>query len=969
MTTWAKAVQNENTLRLSLCLILQDEGKPLEPSVESVRGIVDEILLVSAGCDGSAPEAAHRLGAKWVSGKGGTHLEDACDRALREASGDWILVLKAGETIPERCRRSIREAIERPVGDAYRLRVAESGPGGSEAKTEPPDLGGRQCIRLFRKVPGIIFRDPDGILLEESGGHLGLRVADLPGVVVVSFRGSGERQVAERSSRPKEQEVVPQSDDVYSLLEMATQRFRQGRNEEAVQVCDRALQRLRQGGERADRKRLLASLWMLKGDALKSLGQYEDAIATYRQCMHEVGVSPALLNNLGAAYESLGRYEEAAHCYREAASQDPIASRPKQNLARVERKLRKERTLSVCMIVRDAARTLPRALESATHFADEIVVVDTGSRDETVEIAKRFGAKLGHFAWCDDFAAARNASLDLATSDWVMWLDADDYVPPTEWPKLQELKYQPLDRAFMFLLKNEGAVFESCWQTRMFPRHPKLRFRFPVHEQISPAVSQLGLQVKTTNVTIVHAGYETKEVVLAKKEKYLRMLVRHLEQHPEDTLSRYHAAFLYHALGRFPEAVAEYQRIVEDHRFEKEYPLAYASAWLYLGRTYLSMGNLDRAEEALRRAQELDPHSQLTLVSLAQVYNAKGDHGRALESLRGLRAESVHPTSHPMDVQALAYAIENERGIAYEGLNDFKRAFKAYLKAQRATWRYDFAVKRASRILNELQGEVWERWFLRLLESGDANCETLFEVGSNLVGGGKPRLALRAFEIAVERDPTYVKAWRALARVKRHLEGTEAAYRVLAQGLQRNPSSETLATDVAELLFELERFQEIIHLGHPAVGPARIAASLLLGDMHRLRQEATAWRALAASSELSTRSLWEAGKFLPEPFRFMMAVACGAVDPRLPEAVEAGVKGWLERRRPDRALTLAERFALHCPQEPLAFELLGACYQMLGVPAAVRMCEERLRELVAGSEPASPAASLVSSTGATPEPR
>lgn len=86
-------------------------------------------------------------------------------------------------------------------------------------------------------------------------------------------------------------------------------------------------------------------------------------------------------------------------------------------------------TVSLCMIVKNEERTLGRVLACASSFCDEIIVVDTGSTDRTVEIARQYGAKVGHFTWCDDFAAARNYSFSLATGDWILWLDADDVLP------------------------------------------------------------------------------------------------------------------------------------------------------------------------------------------------------------------------------------------------------------------------------------------------------------------------------------------------------------------------------------------------------------------------------------------------------------------------------------------------------------------------------------------------------------
>lgn len=97
-------------------------------------------------------------------------------------------------------------------------------------------------------------------------------------------------------------------------------------------------------------------------------------------------------------------------------------------------------TISLCMIVKDEELTLERCLQCAKGFADEIVVVDTGSVDRTKEIAKKYADVVCDFQWCADFAAARNFSFSKATKDYCMWLDADDVVPESEQKKIVALK-------------------------------------------------------------------------------------------------------------------------------------------------------------------------------------------------------------------------------------------------------------------------------------------------------------------------------------------------------------------------------------------------------------------------------------------------------------------------------------------------------------------------------------------------
>ena len=94
-------------------------------------------------------------------------------------------------------------------------------------------------------------------------------------------------------------------------------------------------------------------------------------------------------------------------------------------------------SLSVIMIVKDEAGCLPQCLESVRGIADELVIADTGSTDDTVAIARRFGAKVFHIPWEDDFASARNRTIAAASGDWLLHMDADELLDP-EVPEIIE---------------------------------------------------------------------------------------------------------------------------------------------------------------------------------------------------------------------------------------------------------------------------------------------------------------------------------------------------------------------------------------------------------------------------------------------------------------------------------------------------------------------------------------------------
>ena len=146
--------------------------------------------------------------------------------------------------------------------------------------------------------------------------------------------------------------------------------------------------------------------------------------------------------------------------------------------------------LSVCLIVKDEHDVLARCLNSARRFADEIVVVDTGSSDDTAEIAKKFTDKVYSFGWCDDFSAARNFSFSKATCDLVMWLDADDVVEEEDANKIVALKEKMENYDMAFLLyaaafDGERPVY-TYFRERIFRRSFGYEWQGAVHEAIAP---------------------------------------------------------------------------------------------------------------------------------------------------------------------------------------------------------------------------------------------------------------------------------------------------------------------------------------------------------------------------------------------------------------------------------------------------------------------------------------------------
>lgn len=145
--------------------------------------------------------------------------------------------------------------------------------------------------------------------------------------------------------------------------------------------------------------------------------------------------------------------------------------------------------ISLCMIVKNEEETLSRCLDSIKKLVDEIIIVDTGSFDKTKEVAKKYTEHVYNFEWCDDFAMARNFAKSKASCDYIMWLDADDFVPKTTINYLLKVKAN-LD-ADVYMLKydiafNNGKATFSYFRERILKNCEKAIWQGAVHECVAP---------------------------------------------------------------------------------------------------------------------------------------------------------------------------------------------------------------------------------------------------------------------------------------------------------------------------------------------------------------------------------------------------------------------------------------------------------------------------------------------------
>jgi tetratricopeptide (TPR) repeat protein len=225
-------------------------------------------------------------------------------------------------------------------------------------------------------------------------------------------------------------------------------------------------------------------------------------------------------------------------------------------------------TVSLCMIVRNEAHQLAECLRPVVELFDEVVIVDTGSSDETPKIAAQFTPHVFHVPWRDDFSAARNESLRHSTGDWVFWLDADDRLTVDNIDRLRrcfaQLGHEPqaylMNTACWFQYACEGSNLIT--HPRLFRRGERIHWRGRVHEQIWPNLSSLGYELVWSDVQIDHTGYQDPAAEQRKLARNLRLLRMDYAVQPDDTSTLTHLGLAYFHTQKFERARFYLQRLL-----------------------------------------------------------------------------------------------------------------------------------------------------------------------------------------------------------------------------------------------------------------------------------------------------------------------------------------------------------------------------------------------------------------------
>ena len=493
---------------------------------------------------------------------------------------------------------------------------------------------------------------------------------------------------------------------------------------------------------------------------------------------------------------------------------------------------KKSPTISLCMMVKDEEELLPQCLDSVKDHVDEIIVVDTGSTDRTVEIAETHGAKVYHHPWENNFSKHRNQSISYATGDWILIMDADEELDAGTVHLLRKVIHEAPTSVISFNVRSymgNGAYYTEGNSTRLFKNGLGFHYKGYVH-------NQLVARGKATPSSIVlwHHGYDIPDEQLdAKKQRSLQLLRKQIEEFPDDLPTRHHLAMTLLACKEHEEAYQEAKltldmmrkRDVIDPHFSWTYFVAVASL--------MKLERFDEADSLCLKALETFDWSIDIYHCLTQIKFVKKEYEKVIEygyKFLKLRGEIQKAISRlplfQFETVHRDWVIYRSMGYAHLYLGNYDKGIEVFEKALNRAPECDQYTLAEEIGQNLTKSKEWDKAisFLESLPKEEKRFEKgLVELGANYERVGRLDEAVTlydqiegtfdedaaipfkrgllllklkrhdeaavAFEKAVKRNPDYVEAWINWGLALENLGEKELAEKKYLSALELEPNS------------------------------------------------------------------------------------------------------------------------------------------------------------------------------------
>jgi GT2 family glycosyltransferase/tetratricopeptide (TPR) repeat protein len=468
------------------------------------------------------------------------------------------------------------------------------------------------------------------------------------------------------------------------------------------------------------------------------------------------------------------------------------AERHPDRILKEIRELAHRADVSLCMIVKDEERTLDACLSSAKAYFNQIIVVDTGSTDRTIEIAKSHGVEVYEHPWEDSFSTARNYSMQYAKGRWIFWMDADDTLPRHTGESILRAAVGAPQEVAGFVIPvqfvEEGAgAGTRVDHVKLFRNVPGLAFEGRIHEQILSSLREHG-EIARIEAVVLHSGYDTSDQGQKKKrERDFKLLALDAEERPNHPFVLFCYGMTYHYTDEHELAIGMLTRSIE-HSNPKESHLRKAYAL-----KSVSLKKLDRKEEALKvifdgiEAVGDDPElrfqAALILTELGRLEEAREQYL--------LTAEDVSGHFSSLDIGILGFKRYHNLAVICDQLGSYAEA---------------------------------RDWWLKALEAAPTFLPSAFELFDAALKHNDPAIAGKCLECVLQTEGPRHNWLKMSEKLALSIGGPEYADWTLRKALIDYPHSREVRLALTRFYLSQERVQEAIphlrELNHEGVAEA-----------------------------------------------------------------------------------------------------------------------------------------------------
>jgi tetratricopeptide (TPR) repeat protein len=468
------------------------------------------------------------------------------------------------------------------------------------------------------------------------------------------------------------------------------------------------------------------------------------------------------------------------------------------------------------MIVKNEAENLAPCINPLKPVVDEIIVVDTGSTDNTKEIAEQLGAKVFDFPWCDDCSAARNESIRHATGDYILWLDADDRVDESEVQKIGLLKRRfpfKKDEAYYGIVNTQSPIEGDClyYQMRIFPRVKGVLFEGKVHEQIFHNLGRMGIKLVQTDLVIMHTGYHDDGAVITKLERNLRIIEEELKSDPDNFLLHFNAARTL-GINRQAEAIDHIKRITENDTIRNNNKPLFLQASLLLGKYHTDLKLYNEAISIYKNLSRDFEKIGMVHYLFGQLLFWAGDYKEAIEELRKSLIFPIQVDFLPVNLSQVCYYQYYFLGQCYLETGEADLAKEMFIKSLN---HYKDHIKSLEALgllsLKENKFKEAVEYYERAIQEGGASDDSNY---ANL-GLAYRKLGLwieaeKSLVKALEINPQRIEALTNLGHLYHKKKEVPKAVDCFIKALDLDPNLKDVRLALSDIYFRLSDIENLV---------------------------------------------------------------------------------------------------------------------------------------------------------------